>query len=304
MAPSPHLDTAQLDALTRINTDDIFTSFGLAPNMRGRSFLSALFWPAARSFARQVATYDALVGERGLPHGAEWILRHFLRELQVAGQTAVPAHGPLLVLANHPGMADTVALFVGLGRPDLRIVALERPFLKALPHTSRQLIYVPEAAEQRAGVVRRVVAQLRAGHAVLTFPAGEIEPDPAVLPGASAALDNWSESLSLFVRLAPEAHIVVAMVSGVLSPAAQRNPLTRLRRTAAERERLAAMLQIMVPAYRAVVARVAFSRPVAGRAFLAAHADPAAQKRAIVAEARRLIEQPPTEWRTVLRGLR
>ncbi len=304
MAPSLRLDSAQLDALTRINLDDIFAAFGLAPTTAARSVLSALFWPAARGFARQVATYDALVGEHGLPHGAEWILRHFLRELQVAGQAAVPAQGPLLVLANHPGMVDTVALFVGLGRPDLRVVALERPFLKALSHTSRQLIYVPEAAEQRVGVVRRVAAALRAGQAVLTFPAGEIEPDPAVLPGAAAALENWSESLSLFVRLAPEAQIVVAMVSGVLSAGAQRNPLTRLRRTQAGRERLAAMLQIMVPAYRAVVTRVAFSRPMPGRAFLDAHREPADQKRAIVAEARRLIEQPPAEWQTVARGRR
>jgi hypothetical protein len=67
---------------------------------------------------------------------------------------------------------------------------------------------------------------------------------------------------------------------------------------------MAAMLQVMFPAYQAVTTRIAFGRPWPARDLLAAHPDPAGLKRAIVAEARRLIEQPPAEWQTVVRGMR
>lgn len=304
MPASPPVDPAQLAALIQINTDDIFEALGLGQVRRGRRLLAALFRPAAARFAREVMAFDTHVAENGLPAGAEWILRRFLRRLEVAGRAQIPPRGPVLVLANHPGMADTVALFVGLGRPDLRIVALERPFLKALPHTSRQLIFVPEAEAARMPVVRQVAAALRAGQAVLTFPAGEIEPDPAVLPGAAQSLDNWSASLALFARLAPEAQVLPAIVSGVLSPAAQRNPLTRLRRKRPDRERMAAMLQVMLPMYQGVTVRIAFGAPQPARALLAAHPDPTSLQQAVIAQARELMEHPPAEWETVTVGLR
>lgn len=297
-------ETAQLDALIQINLADIFESVGLTRLRRGRGLLTALVRPAAVRFAREVITFDSRVAAAGLPAGAEWLLRRFLRRLEVAGRAHLPAHGPLLVLANHPGMVDTVALFVGLGRPDLRIVALERPFLKALPHVSRQLIFVPEAEAGRMTVVRQVAAALRAGQAVLTFPAGEIEPDPAVLPGAVQSLETWSESFAVFARLAPETQILPAIVSGVLSPAAQRNPLTRLRRTRQGRERMAAMFQVMLPFYQGVDVRIALGQPRPARDLLAACPDPLQLKQAVLAQARQLMEQPPAEWETVTVGLR
>ncbi len=295
-----HPDAGQVDALTHINLADMFDSLGLAPVRFGRRALSALFQPPARSFARQVATYDALVAARGLPAAAEWILGYYMRELQVAGRAHLPATGPLLVVANHPGMADTVALFVAVARPDLRIVALARPFLEVLANTRRQLIFVPQDPQARMGVVRAVVGQLRAGQAVLTFPAGEIEPDPAVLPGALASLEHWSDSVSMFARLAPETVVVPAIVSGVLHPAPQRHPLARLRRQRADREKTAAMLQIMWPGYQGVTVRVAFGPPLNARDLLAS-GEPHAL---VTAAARQLITQPPTDWEVVARGVR
>jgi 1-acyl-sn-glycerol-3-phosphate acyltransferase len=291
---------ATIDALTRINLDDFFDSLGWAGLRRGRGLLERVMWLPARRFAEQVATYDALVAERGLPDGAAWILKRYLRELLVAGREHLPASGPALVLANHPGMADTAALFVALGRPDVRIVALERPFLKTLTHTSRQLIYVSPDPAQRMPVARAVVAELRAGRAVLTFPAGEIEPDPAVQPGAAESLDRWSDSVSLFARLVPETVIVPAIVSGVLHPAPQRHPLLRLRRTQKDKEKMAAMLQILWRGYQGVTVRVAVGQPLPARELLAS-GEP---HRAAVAATRRLIEHPPTGWQPVVRGLR
>jgi hypothetical protein len=97
--------------------------------------------------------------------------------------------------------------------------------------------------------MRGDIDHLKSGGALLTFPAGEIEPDPAVLHGALHALGRWSSSTATFLRFVPQAAVVPVVVSGVLSAAAQRNPLTRLRRKRKDREWLGAILQIMARTY-------------------------------------------------------
>ncbi len=295
--------TAQVEALTQINLDDFFESLGLAHVQRGRGPLRWLFRPAARRFARVVAAFDHEVGERGLQAGSELILKRMTRKLEVAGRENVPADGPALILANHPGMADTIGLFASLPRPDLRVIALARPFLHALPNVSRRLIYVPIEGD-RMPVVRVAARHLREGRAVLTCPAGEIEPDPAAhnVPDAVESLQNWSHSIGLFARLVPQTRIVPAIVSGVVSRAALRNPLTHLRRARKDRERLAAALQVMIPAYQGTTVRVAFGPPLTGAELIAAGADAATITRAVAARAQSLIETPPTAWETLIRG--
>jgi hypothetical protein len=198
----------------------------------------------------------------------------------------VPREGPLLLAANHPGLSDAVVLFANTPRADLRVLAAERPFLNALPNTSRYLLTVSEQPQVRFRLVRTAARHLRRGGAVLTFPGGKIEPDPAVMPGAIEALEHWSASVDLFARLVPDLAVVPGIVSGVISSTALRNPLTFLRRKKEDREWLAATIQMMMPALRNVTTRIAFGRPV--------RTDGSAGSvvsRAILEEARRLIEQ-------------
>jgi hypothetical protein len=278
-------------ALVRINTQDFLASFGLENVGHGRTALEALCWLPARRFANQMMDFDRRVGEEGLHPASRRTLSDYVSQLEVSGQENLPAEGPLLVLSNHPGLVDTLILFSSLPRPDLRIVASERPFLKALVNVSRQLVYVPDDPNQRMGVVRSVVSHLRAGGSALTFPAGEIEPDPASMPGALAALESWSESIAVFARLVPETRIVVAIVSGVIWPATLNHPLTRLRKQPKDRERIAASLQILAqtlrPSLRPVATRVGYSPPLPAGELASAGA--LALKEAIAAQARRLI---------------
>jgi 1-acyl-sn-glycerol-3-phosphate acyltransferase len=295
--------TSQLDALTEINVDDMFDSVGLNGRLRGNRLLRGLCWLPARSFAQLIADFDGEVGRQGLSGGSAWLLKRVARKLEAAGRENVPPTGPALILSNHPGMADTISLFASLPRPDLRIIVNDRPFLQALPDVSRYLLYVPAAGDaDKTPAIRAVVKHLRQGGAVLTFPAGRIEPDPAIAPGAVESLQTWSESIALFARLAPRTQIVPAIVSGVVSPAAQYHPLTRLRRTLRGRERMAAMLQIMIPAYQSVTARVAYGPSLLAADLAAADPDPAAITRAVTGHARRLIESPPASWETLLIG--
>ena len=278
--------SGQVEILTKVCGNDLLSAFGLGQLRCGRHLLRLISRIPARRLARQVVTYDEIVGESGLAAGGAWALKRMARRVEIEGLENVPREGPLLLAANHPGLSDTVALFATTPRADLRVVAAERPFLKALPNTSRYLLTVSEQPQVRFGLLRTATRHLRAGGAVLTFPGGKIEPDPAVLPGAVEALERWSASVDLFARLVPDLVVVPVIVSGVLSPTALRNPLTFLRRRKDDREWLAATIQMMIPALRNVTTRIAFGRPV--------RIDESADRsvsRATLGEARRLIEQ-------------
>ena len=279
--PSPQVDT-----LTDINLDDLFDAGGLS--CLRHTPLQRLVRPSARRFALAAREFDSRVGEQGLAQGSSWLLHRMTGGAQVAGIEHIPATGPVVILANHPGMTDTVALLASLAsRPDLLVIALDRPFLRALANVAKQLIFVADDDASRMSVVRAVAKHLKQGGALLTFPAGDIEPDPATFGRRRAveSVERWSDSFALFARLAPLTRFVPAIVSNVISPEARRHGLTWLRRTAQDKERLAAALQVAMPRYQKLVARVAF-----GPSQLACASDPASLRSAIVAQVRHLIE--------------
>ena len=131
----------------------------------------------------------------------------------------------------------------------------------------------------------------------MIFPGGRIEPDPEVHPGAIDSLRGWSKSTGLLVRLVSSVRVVPVIVRGVLSKRAIRHPLTRLRRLEKDRERLGAMLQIILPAFRTGRVRVAFGEPLQGEALLESTSDLQEITARIIKEARSLIEFPPDGWR-------
>ena len=235
-----------LSTLTQINLDDLVNSFGWQNSPRLASVLRGIFHAPARKFARQVLAYDADVAERGLPLAARSLFEQYGQSLRIFGAEKIPANGPALFLSNHPGMADTLALFNPIQRADLRILAIERPFLKSLIHTSGQLIFINDDPNRRISAVKATAAHLRAGGAALTFPNGKIDPDPAVYPGARETLNDWSDSAGLFIRFAPETKIVPTLVRGVLWDKAVKHPITRLKKTQFEREKLGAAIQLLM----------------------------------------------------------
>ena len=291
--------TSHFDTLVEINTQDFLNAWGLDQLRFGQSILRVLSRPPAAAFARELIAYDAEVGRGGLPRGGLALIKRYTSGLQVAGAENVPKDGPVFVLSNHPGLSDTVALFAAIARTDLSVLALDRPFLRALPNTARHLFMLPDDIGGRPAMIRAAANYLRKGGALLTFPAGQIEPDPLVLPGAVESLKNWSESVDVFARLAPQTRIVAAIVSGVLSPEAQRNPIIRLRRDRKKREFLGATFQILWPPYRRNVVRVAFAPPLLAADLIAVNRDPACATSAVTDAARQLITNPPSHWATI-----
>lgn len=257
---------SQLDTLTRINLDDLVTSFGWEGHPVLASILRFLFVKTARKFAGQMVEFDNVVGELGLAEASRTIMqRQYVRDVRVHGGEYIPKRGPALFLSNHPGMADTISLFAAINRSDLKIIALHRPFLVSLLNVTRDLFYISDDASERMRAVRGVSAHLRNGGSALTFPAGEIEPDPLVHPDASDALDKWTDSAGVFLRFAPDTQIVPALVSGVIWERTARHWLTRLKRTRLEREKLAAALQllaIITRDARPTTVHVQFAEPI------------------------------------------
>jgi hypothetical protein len=159
-------------------------------------------------------------------------------------------------------MLDAMALFTAIPRVDLRVLAIMRPLLRALPNIADHLYAVGATPATRTAAVRAAVRHLRAGGALLTFPAGRIEPDPISLDGAVASLNDWSTSVDLIVRLAGPVTVLPVIVGGVLTPAALSHPLTRLRRRPEDQRWLAAIIQLLRPGLRRGLVRVELGQPI------------------------------------------
>src|SRR5574341_1655832 len=284
---------APVDALTQINLDDLVAAFGFQSQPLLARAVRFIFRGAARKFARQMIEFDTAIGAYGLAEAARRTQRLYVREVHVFGQDPLPV-GPILALSNHPGMTDTLALFCTLNRSDLKIIALNRPFLLSLPNISQQLFYVTEDASERVALVRRVSGHLRAGGAILTFPAGHTEPDPDVYDGAVEALQTWTDSVGVFIRLAPETAILPMVVRSVVWERTAHHPIVRLKSGRDERELLAVALQLLMQILldiRPITAKVQIGRPVTAKAL--GSTETQAIHQSVLAEMRRLIENPP-----------
>jgi len=257
---------SQLDILTRINLDDLVSSFGWEKNPFPASVLRRSFVNPARKFANQIVDFDNLVGQMGLAEASRSVMKkHYIQDVRIHGSENIPQNGSTLFLSNHPGMSDTISLFASINRTDLKIIAIHRPFLASLINTTRQLFFIDDDPSKRMNAVRQVANHLQNGGSVLTFPAGEIEPDPLVYPGALESLGSWTDSAGIFIRFAPETKIVPVLVSGVIWERATRHWLTRFKRTRFEREKIAAALQLLALITRDMrpnIVHVQFGEPI------------------------------------------
>ncbi|WP_437303426.1 1-acyl-sn-glycerol-3-phosphate acyltransferase [Sorangium sp. So ce388] len=250
--------------LARLSGEEMVAALGLggAPAWVRRAGRAAFAVPSL-PLGRVLARFDQRTGEAGIHVAAREALAGF--GARWTADAAPPPRGALLVVSNHPGAYDALALMAALGRGDLMIVAAERRFLRALPQVSQRLLFVPidegggggRALAARTAGVRRALRHLRGGGALLHFPAGRIEADPAFAGAGEALLGAWHPSAGALLRAAAAAggRVAVAVVAGVHSARAKRLPITRW----AERRgitTLAPLLQIAVPGFDDVEVRV------------------------------------------------
>jgi 1-acyl-sn-glycerol-3-phosphate acyltransferase len=294
-----------LARLTDINLNDLINSIGWQDSPRLAKLLQALFRPVAGKFARQMQEFDSQVGETDLADASRSMLEKYVKDVRIFGLDRIPSQGSVLALSNHPGMTDTLCLFASMNRSDLRIIGLDRPFLQSLPNISRQLFFVGNEPAGRLSAVRKAVSFLRGGGAVLTFPAGRIEPDPDVYPGALESLHTWTDSAGVFLRFVPETRILPMLVRNVLWKKAVHNPITRLKKDREGREKLGAALQLLAQVIfdlRSTIVTVQVGEPVALEDI--GSTDLPAIHAAVLARMKHLIENPPRGEGISIRGIR
>jgi len=235
---------ATVSELRRAISTETLVAAGVPRDSHLQSLLRPLVWAPAHRFASLAAEFDHRVALQGFTAAARWATTRFVESMQVYGAEHIPPTGPLLVASNHPGAYDGLVIAAALARDDLKVLASDVPFFRGMYATSPHFIYTDLDPHARMVVVRESERHLRAGGSLLVFASAQVDPDPAFLPGAEQALQEWSSSLSLFLRRVPETKILVTITSGVLSPACFRHPLTRLRKEQRLKQFLAEFIQI------------------------------------------------------------
>lgn len=242
------------------------TAVGLARAPRSiRAAAGLLFERASRPLGRVLERFNQRIAEAGVALAARETLAELGARVHSSGD--VPKRGALLVCANHPGAYDALALLASMQRDDVAIIAHDRSFLRMLPALEAHLVFVPEHdGHGRTSGLRRALRHLRGGGALLHFPAGAIEPDLA-FPCAAELLGPWQSGTGMLVRSVARANGVLsnAIVTGVHSTRAKSLLVTRV----AEHfgiTTLAPLLQVAVPAFHDVDARVTFQEMSAASA--------------------------------------
>jgi hypothetical protein len=224
---------------------EILGIMNLADQVWAHTLIAPLFQIPCRKLAGLLVRLDLDIARCGLPAGIGSFLARFVQDVRASGVDSVPKEGPLLVVSNHPAAYDVVILSRLLGRDDLKIISSNISVVSCLPAVAPHFIFTGDDPFGRIATVRSAIRHLLNGGALLIFPRGEVEADPAVSPGALDGLARWSESLDLFLRNAPQTQTIVSIVSGVLSGRWFHNPLVRLWKEPERRQKVAEIFQVV-----------------------------------------------------------
>jgi 1-acyl-sn-glycerol-3-phosphate acyltransferase len=192
-------------------------------------------------------------------------LQQFAARINVRGAENIPGSGPLLIVSNHVGAFDMLAITSQINRDDVKIIAGEVALLHNFPALGQRLIFTTFQPGSGMQAARQALRHLRDGGALLLFASAGIDPDPALdLPAARQELQKWKPSIDIFLQHAPQTKVVVSIVRGVAAPNWARHPLTRIGKRPIDRRRIGEILQILeqlfFPGKRMMEPHISFSR--------------------------------------------
>ncbi len=211
-------------------------------------FLSRCLFPIfalpIHRLSKLAVELDCNIAAQGWVSAVKLFMGHLVTRLDVHGQENIPTTGPIMVICNHPAALDIGVLAATIPREDLKILASDIPIVQMLPHVAAHSIPVYYDIPRRLRTVRDAIRHLKHAGAIFLFPRGNVEPDPAVSPGAEQSLDTWSPSIEVFLRQVPETTSIVAVAWSMLSPGWYTNPVTQLWKKYEQRQKVAEIFQI------------------------------------------------------------
>ncbi len=236
--------TPEVEVFTDALFAQILVVMGIKrPNWISRLVFLILNAPVKR-MSRLLVELDRNTVQYGWSSAIKTLLDNFISEVDLVGEEKIPRQSPLMVVCNHPAAYDAAILGACIQRDDLKMMASDIQIIQMLPNVAEHMIPVPYNIPARLQTVRSTIRHLQNGGAVLVFPRGDVEPDPAISPGAEASLAGWSASIELFLRRVPQTQSVVAIASGILSPRWYKNPLINLWKKYEQRQKMAEIFQV------------------------------------------------------------
>jgi hypothetical protein len=262
-------------------TDEIFHALGLARRGTFRRAFGWVFALPTNRFARIMADVDAAVAGGGPSAGCQTMLNALGVETSADGVENIPQSGSVVILANHPGAYDSMAIGSLIPRTDLNVIVAKTRLYQVLPHIHPHLHYASQDRSESMTALRQATQHLQEGGALLQFGSGLIEPDPALYSVDDAVFEHWSPSIEILLRKVPYLKIVPTIASHVLLKRFADHPFTRLRREPMDQRRLAEFMQIIQQLLfpKSVVARpyISFGTP-----FTLAELDPSGDQRRLM----------------------
>jgi len=258
--------TPDVNTVTQVLFSQLMNVMGLAQIKWLKRGLYALFRHPVEQLSGLLVGLDQDIAHLGWNRAMQRFLGNFYSQVKITGADRIPLQGPLLVVGNHPAAFDLIILIAAIQREDLKVIASDIQLVQLLPHVAGHSIPVPYHIPDRLQTVRASLQHLKNGGALFIFPRGNVEPDPAVSPGAVQSLSGWSPSIELFLRRVPETTTVVAISRGMLSAKWFRNPMIRLWKKVEQRQKVAEIFQIttqiMTKVKPAAIPEVTFSTPL------------------------------------------
>jgi hypothetical protein len=257
---------AGLTALSRSLVVEIAGSIGLHRSLLAHQIIWPLLRHVTDRLARIALSFDRNVMQLGFSKAMGITLEDFANPVTSRGTEGFPPEGPLLVVSNHPGTVDSLVIASLLQRDDLHIISSDIPFLQQLPHANQYFFSTSENENGRMLAARKAIRHLKTGGAVLLYGYGHIDPDPAVYDNAASHIDQWSPSIDLFLKAAPQTRLLLAMVSHVVSRKWRTSILYQLRSDPLDRRRLVEFGQVisklLFPHRLMISPYISFSPPI------------------------------------------
>lgn len=257
---------SQVKVLTRRITGEIFYALGWKPDGFTSHLFAPLFGLPTRRFARIATRFENDVVKHDPQMAATHALPGLALQVSARGIENIPRKGPVLIVSNHPGALDSIALVSSIPRPDIAAFVSDTPFLRAMDGIRKHVIFVDFKTIGGMTALREGIASLREGRAVMIFAHGVPEPDPGFMPGAREAIEHWSRSLEVMLRKVPETRLIIATVCNSLLPRFIHSPLTWLRRDPVRRQLLGEFFQVinqmLSPSKLQVHPQITFSKPI------------------------------------------